>query len=108
MLARNALWAMGEQNAYEAVDSAVTHTNWPGRMQWHEYEGVPLLLDAAHNPSGMARACEQIRFQKSRDEAPMPGVILVGCTLQNDLHATSPAQQCAKCYRQSGDSTPRD
>jgi dihydrofolate synthase/folylpolyglutamate synthase len=87
MLARNALWAMGEQKAYEAVDSAVTHTNWPGRMQWHEYEGVPLLLDAAHNPSGMARACEQIRFQKSRDEAPMPGVILVGCTLQNDLHA---------------------
>ena len=44
-----------------------------------------MLLDCAHNPSGMARACEQIRFQKSRDMAPMPGVVVVGTTTQKDL-----------------------
>jgi dihydrofolate synthase/folylpolyglutamate synthase len=85
MLARNALWVMGEKLAYQEVDRAVTHTNWPGRMQWIDLDRIPLLLEAAHNPSGMARACEQIRFQKSRDMAPMPGVIMLGCTTQNDL-----------------------
>ena len=75
---------MGEKKAYEEIETARTHTNWPGRMQWIDF-GVPILLDCAHNPSGMARACEQIRFQKSRDMAPMPGVVVVGTTTQKDL-----------------------
>ncbi len=85
MLARAALRAMGWRLAYNEVDRAITHTNWPGRMQWIEVDNIPVLLDCAHNPSGMARACEQIRFQKSRDMAPMPGVIVVGCTVQKDI-----------------------
>ncbi len=83
-LASMALYIMGEKKAYEEIETARTHTNWPGRMQWIDY-GVPMLLDCAHNPSGMARACEQIRFQKSRDMAPMPGVVVIGTTKQNDL-----------------------
>jgi len=85
MLARAALRAMGRRLAYDEVDRAITHTNWPGRMQWLDVDDIPILLDSAHNPSGMARACEQIRFQKSRDMAPMPGVIILGCTTQKDI-----------------------
>ena len=71
--------------AYDEIEQAVRHTNWPGRMQWLDVDGIPFLLDCAHNPSGMARACDQIRFQKTRDMSPMPGVIVVGCTTQDDL-----------------------
>ena len=85
MLARAALMAMGARLAYDEVDRAVTHTNWPGRMQWLEVDDIPFLLDCAHNQSGMSRACEQIRFQKSRDMSPMPGVIVLGCTTQENL-----------------------
>ena len=55
-------------------------------MQWIDHD-APILLDCAHNPSGMARACEQIRFLKSRDMAPMPGVIVLGTTMQKELDA---------------------
>tara|TARA_B100000131_G_scaffold17316_1_gene17489 strand:+ start:1638 stop:2849 length:1212 start_codon:yes stop_codon:yes gene_type:complete len=85
MLAKAALRRIEEFAAYDEVDRAIAHTNWPGRMQWMEYRQTPLLLDCAHNPSGMARACEQIRFQKTKDMSPMPGVIVIGCTEQKDL-----------------------
>ncbi len=67
------------------VKSAVMHTVWPGRMQWLEHEGAPLLLDAAHNPSGMEKACEQLRTQMEMDSHPTPGVIILGCTPQADF-----------------------
>jgi dihydrofolate synthase/folylpolyglutamate synthase len=85
MLAKSALLAMRNFYAFDEVEQAVRHTNWPGRMQWLDVDGIPFLLDCAHNPSGMARACDQIRFQKTRDMSPMPGVIVLGCTTQNDL-----------------------
>tara|TARA_B100002051_G_C16679391_1_gene608890 strand:- start:25 stop:1236 length:1212 start_codon:yes stop_codon:yes gene_type:complete len=85
MLAKAALRRIEQYAAYDEVDRAIAHTNWPGRMQWMEYRQTPLLLDCAHNPSGMARACEQIRFQKTKDMSPMPGVIVIGCTEQKDL-----------------------
>ena len=74
-----------DYHASEHLEAAVQHTNWPGRMQWIEVDDIPFLLDCAHNPSGMARACDQIRFQKTRDMSPMPGVIIIGCTTQVDL-----------------------
>ena len=85
MLAKAALRRIEQFAAYDEVDRAIAHTIWPGRMQWMEYRQTPLLLDCAHNPSGMARACEQIRFQKTKDMSPMPGVIVIGCTEQKDL-----------------------
>jgi dihydrofolate synthase/folylpolyglutamate synthase len=72
-------------DAAKMVESAVHHTVWPGRMQWLEWDGVPILLDAAHNPSGMEKVCEQMRIQMERDASPTPGVILLGCTPQADL-----------------------
>jgi len=83
-LASMALYIMGEKKAYKEIERARTHTNWPGRMQWIDF-GAPMLLDCAHNPSGMARSCDQIRFLKSRDMAPTPGVIVIGTTTQKDL-----------------------
>ena len=85
MLAKAALHRAGEFAAYDEVERAIAHTNWPGRMQWLEYRESTLLLDCAHNPSGMIRTCEQIRFQKTKDMSPMPGVIVIGCTTQKDL-----------------------
>ena len=85
MLAKAALHCVGEFSAHDAIERAIAHTNWPGRMQWVEFRKTPLLLDCAHNPSGMARACEQIRLQKTKDMSPMPGVIVIGCTTQKDL-----------------------
>ena len=85
MLAKSALGAMRCFYAYDEVEQAIRHTNWPGRMQWIDVDDIPFLLDCAHNPSGMTRACDQIRFQKTRDMSPMPGVIVVGCTTQTDL-----------------------
>ena len=73
---------------FEAADmmtSALLHTVWPGRVQWLEHEGVPILIDAAHNPSGMQKICNQLRVQMEQDEAPTPGVVLLGCTSQTDL-----------------------
>ncbi len=85
MLAKAALHRVGEFSAHDEIERAIAHTNWPGRMQWIEFQKTPLLLDCAHNPSGMARACEQIRLQKTKDMSPMPGVIVIGCTSQKDL-----------------------
>ena len=77
---------MGENvEPREMVSSAVMHTVWPGRMQWLEHEGVPILLDAAHNPSGMNKVCEQLRIQMEKDIYPTPGVIVFGSTPQNDI-----------------------
>ena len=72
-------------DAYSMVKSAVMHTVWPGRLQWLEYEDVPILLDAAHNPSGMEKVCDYLRDEMERDSMPTPGVVIVGCTPQNDL-----------------------
>jgi dihydrofolate synthase/folylpolyglutamate synthase len=84
-LAKLVLDVMRYHGAAKLVESAVHHTVWPGRMQWVEESGVPILLDAAHNPSGMEKVCEQMSIQMEGDVAPMPGVILLGCTPQADL-----------------------
>jgi len=71
--------------AANMMTSALLHTVWPGRVQWLEHEGVPILIDAAHNPSGMQKICNQLCVQMEQDEAPTPGVVLLGCTSQTDL-----------------------
>jgi|TARA_B100000315_G_scaffold260164_1_gene319633 dihydrofolate synthase/folylpolyglutamate synthase len=82
-------WPTGDNtiDAFRMVKSAVMHTVWPGRMQWLEHEGVPLLLDAAHNPSGMEKVCEQLRAQMENNIHPTPGVIILGSTPQTNLIA---------------------
>jgi dihydrofolate synthase/folylpolyglutamate synthase len=67
------------------VNRAVMHTHWPGRMQWIEHSGVKILLDAAHNASGMSRACAQVLIEMQNNTAPSPGIIIFGCSPQQDL-----------------------
>ena len=53
--------------------------NWPARMQY--IEGKPaFLLDAAHNPSGMARVMPEIAKM-----LPESWSLLLGCTPQKDM-----------------------
>ena len=53
--------------------------HWPARMQY--IEGNPaLLLDAAHNPSGMARVMPEIA-----NILPKRWSLLLGCTPQKDM-----------------------
>ncbi|MEM1240690.1 MAG: folylpolyglutamate synthase/dihydrofolate synthase family protein [Cyanobacteria bacterium P01_H01_bin.26] len=33
----------------EAIQQGMAQTQWPGRLQWHTWQGRPLLLDGAHN-----------------------------------------------------------
>ena len=32
------------------VQKGIAHTQWPGRLQWVNYQGKKILLDGAHNP----------------------------------------------------------
>ncbi|HIG19981.1 MAG TPA: hypothetical protein EYQ78_04315 [Candidatus Poseidoniales archaeon] len=85
ILAHATLTLLELYEAASMMPSALLHTVWPGRVQWLEHEGVPILIDAAHNPSGMQKTCDQLRIQMEQDEAPTPGVVLLGCTSQTDL-----------------------
>ena len=53
----------------EHVSQGIASVEWPGRLEWFEGRGQPpVLLDAAHNPSGartLARHLE--RFHSDRD-----------------------------------------
>ncbi len=69
----------------ELVERAVMHTHWPGRMQWIEHSGTEILLDAAHNASGMSRACAQVIVEMQNNTAPSPGVVIIGCSPQDDM-----------------------
>ncbi len=42
----------GWQITEETLRAGLKHTRWPGRMESREFEGHPILLDGAHNPSG--------------------------------------------------------
>ncbi len=84
-LARFALDSIFLHGAAELVESAMAHTVWPGRVHWLKHEGVPVLLDAAHNPSGMRKFCNQLLAEMEDDSSPTPGCIILGCTPQTDM-----------------------
>ena len=51
----------------EAVRAGLESTSWPGRLEWFE-QSPPVLLDAAHNPSGArALAAHLRRFHGDRE-----------------------------------------
>jgi dihydrofolate synthase / folylpolyglutamate synthase len=35
----------------EAIQTGMANTQWPGRLQWTEWQGIKLLIDGAHNPA---------------------------------------------------------
>ena len=46
-----ALRAQGWSISDEAIQLGMAKTQWPGRIQWTEWEGQKLLIDGAHNPA---------------------------------------------------------
>ena len=75
-------WDAGE------LEDLADRVRWPGRRQWIQPEhtgGAAVLVDAAHNPSGLRRVMPEL-VQSMRDEANLEGWSLVfGCTEQEDL-----------------------
>ena len=62
-------------------DEAAKITLWPGRMQKIDFsEQITILLDCAHNPSGMSRAINEILINHKDVNQ-----IIFGCTKQTDL-----------------------
>lgn len=35
----------------KAIQTGMAQTQWPGRLQWTEWQGMKLLIDGAHNPA---------------------------------------------------------
>jgi dihydrofolate synthase / folylpolyglutamate synthase len=46
-----ALRAQGWSISDAAMGEGMAKTQWPGRLQWVDWQGIPLLIDGAHNPA---------------------------------------------------------
>jgi dihydrofolate synthase / folylpolyglutamate synthase len=57
-------WAISEAQ----IQQGMATTAWPGRMQWSQWQGRPLLIDGAHNPAG----AEMLRDYLDRSGAAQP------------------------------------
>jgi dihydrofolate synthase / folylpolyglutamate synthase len=44
----------GWQISDEAIVAGIAKTQWPGRLQWVQWQGRNLLIDGAHNPASAA------------------------------------------------------
>ena len=71
----------------DGLEASVRSLRWPGRFQeiptaWD----ASMLVDAAHNPSGLARMLPQLR---DRIEQHPNWTLVFGCTPQHDLQAFS-------------------
>jgi folylpolyglutamate synthase/dihydropteroate synthase len=71
----------------DGLEASVRSLRWPGRFQeiptaWN----ASMLVDAAHNPSGLARILPQLR---ARIEQHPNWTLVFGCTPQHDLQAFS-------------------
>ena len=72
------------------LHDVMERTFWPGRMQ--QITGpkdVELLLDCAHNPSGIEKMANELILRKQREEDAgrsfSPSAILIGTSKQKDL-----------------------
>ncbi len=72
----------------EPLERLAAQVRWPGRAQYvpADRSGVgPLLLDAAHNPSGLRRVLPEVHALLHRHVGPSPWRLAFGCTEQEDL-----------------------
>ena len=74
----------------QGLHELATCVRWPARGQWVEHEASgcgPMLIDAAHNPSGMARALPGLWDELQRRIGAGPWRLLFGTSPQTDLDA---------------------
>jgi len=90
MLGHSAAFFVMDPPLVPALHDVMERTVWPGRMQ--EIVGpnnVEILLDCAHNPSGIEKMVNELILRKQREEDAgrsfSPSAILIGATHQKDL-----------------------
>lgn len=75
--ALDALNTRGFPVSVEAIRRGIANAQWPGRLQW--VPGKPrILLDGAHNPSGIRALCDYLAANNLRP------VVLFGCMRDKD------------------------
>ena len=87
-LARSVCGALGWPT--EGLDELVSRVRWPARGQWVEHGATgcgPMLIDAAHNPSGLARTLPGLWDGLQRRIGAGPWRLLFGTSPQTDLDA---------------------
>jgi len=90
MLGHSAAQFVMDPPLVPALHDVIERTFWPGRMQ--EITGpkdVEILLDCAHNPSGLTKMVDELKIRKIREENAgrkfSPSALLIGATHQKDL-----------------------
>ena len=61
-----------------AIQTGMNKTRWPGRLQWTTWQGLPLLVDGAHNPAAA------IALRKYIDTLNKPVVWVMGMLSTKD------------------------
>lgn len=57
-------WNIGDR----AILEGMRQTRWPGRIQWSQWKGHPLLIDGAHNPAAATVLRQYVDDKLSRSE----------------------------------------
>jgi dihydrofolate synthase / folylpolyglutamate synthase len=63
----------------EAIQTGMAKTQWPGRLQWTQWQGMKLLIDGAHNP-----AAAKVLRQYIDQQLPTPVHWLMGMLSTKD------------------------
>jgi len=74
----------------EGLDELASRVRWPARGQWVEHEASgcgPMLIDAAHNPSGLERALPGLWMDFQRCVGAGAWRLLFGTSPQSDMGA---------------------
>lgn len=61
--ARLALDFLGREAPTDAMAACLSRVRLPGRMEAHEADGVPILLDVAHNPAAAGFLAEELQIR---------------------------------------------
>jgi len=55
-----------------AIRTGLEDVEWPGRLEWRQWRGQPVLIDGAHNPAGARALAAYVREVVGR---PVPVVV---------------------------------
>ncbi len=85
------LQKMGWRITEETLRRGLKNTHWPGRMERREFEGRPILMDGAHNPSGAQMLADYL----AGHYAPGSCNLVFSALAKKDVSGIlNPLQQC--------------
>ena len=92
LCAVNLLQKAGWKITEETLRAGLKHTHWPGRMERRVFEGRPILLDGAHNPSGAQMLADYLE----KHYAPGSCNLVFSALAKKDVSGiVQPLKQCA-------------